>query len=399
MPSSPRTPTHSRRPSNIDLSFATSYSGGSSSRRHSKASIHSPSPTTPLRLSHTRTNSTGIEEFGSGGGPAANGLGNLADELAEAWDDDEADEEPDMNFQGMPADLETTKDSGVDVTELPAKNETKAVNLTPPTNGKNYRRHGSDYDGSDYGDDSDMDSPGMPPGLVAKMDIVESLARRGTEANGSERDGVVKRVVDGLRDLGSQSGVEGGATRYPTCSFPKSFFHLLTPHRLITAHTALSTHLLHQTRLLHSLTYPLFSPLSAPPDPEFIDDLLPLLLTISESMPRPTSSAFTSITTLHSLTADLVSSLSYLSDTLHMSRQTTTTATRRLKSARELVAEMRREEEAREEGERWLRRGNWGERLGARECAGVCGEVVGGFEEVCNGWRARLVAQAEAIGA
>jgi hypothetical protein len=116
-------------------------------------------------------------------------------------------------------------------------------------------------------------------------------------------------------------------------------------------------------------------------------------------MPRPTSAAFTSISALHALTADLVSSLSYLSDTLHMSRQTTTTATRRLKSARELVAEMRREEEAREEGEQWLRRGNWGERLGARECAGVCGEVVGGFEEVCNGWRARLVAQAEAVGA
>jgi hypothetical protein len=58
---------------------------------------------------------------------------------------------------------------------------------------------------------------------VAKMDIVESLARRGTEANGSDRDGVVKRVVDGLRDLGSQSGVEGGATRYYTCGFPKYF--------------------------------------------------------------------------------------------------------------------------------------------------------------------------------
>ena len=82
-----------------------------------------------------------------------------------------------------------------------------------------------------------------------------------------------------------------------------------------------------------------------------------------------------------------------------MSRQTTTLATRRLKSARELVAEMRKEEDAREEGERWLKRGNWGERLGARECAGVCGDVVGGFEEVCNGWRARLVAQAEVVSA
>lgn len=82
-----------------------------------------------------------------------------------------------------------------------------------------------------------------------------------------------------------------------------------------------------------------------------------------------------------------------------MSRQNTTTASRRLKSARELVADMRKEEEAREEGERWLSRGNWSERLAARECAGVCDDVVGGFEEVCNGWRARLVAQAESVSA
>jgi hypothetical protein len=112
-------------------------------------------------------------------------------------------------------------------------------------------------------------------------------------------------------------------------------------------------------------------------------------------MPRPSTSAFNSLTVLHSVTADLIQTLNYLSDTLHMSRQTAVTATRRLKSAKELVAEMKREEELREEGERWLSRGNWGERLENRECAGVCGDVIGGFEEVCNGWRERLLAQAE----
>lgn len=79
-----------------------------------------------------------------------------------------------------------------------------------------------------------------------------------------------------------------------------------------------------------------------------------------------------------------------------MSRQTTVIATRRLKSAKELVAEVRRDDELREEGERWLSRENWGERLKNRECAGVCREVIGGFEDVCNGWRERLLAQAEA---
>lgn len=124
-----------------------------------------------------------------------------------------------------------------------------------------------------------------------------------------------------------------------------------------------------------------------------------MLVTLSEQMPRPSTAAYNSLTALHGVTNDLVSTLNYLSDTLHMSRQTTITATRRLKSARELVAEMRREEELREEGERWLTRGNWGERLKRRECADVCGEVVGGFEEVCNGWRERLLAQVESVNA
>lgn len=166
--------------------------------------------------------------------------------------------------------------------------------------------------------------------------------------------------------------------------------------RLITAHTALTTHLSHQTRQIHNLSFPLLSPLVAPPDPETIDDLIPLLLNLSDTMPRPSTTAFNSLTSLHSLTNELVQNLNYLSDTLHMSRQTTTMATRRLKSAKEIVSEMRKEEELREEGERWLTRGNWGERLEKRECAGVCGDVIGGFEEVCNGWRERLLAQAEA---
>jgi hypothetical protein len=69
------------------------------------------------------------------------------------------------------------------------------------------------YDGSEYGSESDLESPGMPPSLVAKMDAVESLARRGTENTGGPGDGVFKRVIEGLRDLGSQSGVEGSTTR------------------------------------------------------------------------------------------------------------------------------------------------------------------------------------------
>lgn len=156
--------------------------------------------------------------FSSGGQSASNGLGNLADELADAWEDgEEDDDEPDMNFQtGGEAEGGITRDSGVDVTSSPVQAPSKQNTLTPPTPavGRGHRRQKSDYDGSDYGDDSDLESSSIPPGLQSRIDMVESLARRGTENNGTDRDGVVGRVIDGLKDLGGQSGVEGGATRF-----------------------------------------------------------------------------------------------------------------------------------------------------------------------------------------
>lgn len=367
------------------------------SRRQSKSSFQDP--LTPLRNS---MNESELNELSGAGMAQDNGLGNLADELADALSGSGDDEEyyEDDSHLGLqkreddgqePSD--GVRDSGVDVASQSGQGQgqgqsqgqsqgqhgrTKSTSLgIPSPPGRGHRRIGSAYDGSEYGSESDLDSPGMPPSLVTKIDAVESLARRGTESNGGPTDGVFQRLTEGLRDLGSQSGVEGSTTR------------------LITAHSALATHLAHQTRQIHNLAFPLLSPLVPPPDPDTIDSLLPLLASVSEEMPRPATSALNSLSALHSVTSDLVQTLNYLSDTLHMSRQTTNTATRRLKSAKELVAEMKREEELKEEGERWLTKGNWGERLQKRECAGVCREVVGGFEEVCNGWRARLLAQAE----
>ncbi|KAI1798586.1 hypothetical protein F4811DRAFT_547964 [Daldinia bambusicola] len=378
---SPHTPSHSRRGSAIDSSFQNSSPNMSPrSRRQSKSSFQDP--LTPLRNS---MNESELNELSGGGMGQDNGLGNLADELADALSgsgEEEYYEDGEERSQLGDRDQalnDGVRDSGVDVESQPDHREkTKHTSLgIPSPPGRGHRRTGSAYDGSEYGSESDLESPGMPPSLVARIDAVESLARRGTENNGSPSDGVFRRLTDGLRDLGSQSGVEGSTTR------------------LITAHSALATHLAHQTRQIHNLTFPLLSPLVQPPDPETIDSLLPLLTSVSEEMPRPATSALNSLSALHSVTSDLVQTLNYLSDTLHMSRQTTTTATRRLRTAKEMVAEMKREEELKEEGERWLTRGNWGERLQKRECAIVCREVVGGFEEVCNGWRARLLAQAE----
>ncbi|KAK7434502.1 hypothetical protein Landi51_13457 [Colletotrichum acutatum] len=385
----PQTPGHSRNHSGVDGSYQ--YNSVNSSPQNRRTSRSSADPATPLRSSFNNQDALDIS-YASGGMDGGNGLGNLADELADAFSDsgdegeyyEEETNNAENNGSGTPninveeATFEGIRDSGVDVTSLgEAGGKGKNFNLGPPPAAqRGHRRSGSEYDGSEYGSESDLDSPGMLPSLVAKMDAVESLARRGTESNGGPTDGVFSRVTEGLRDLGSQAGVEGSATRQVRDGSPASV-----------------------TRQLHNLTFPLLSPLVPPPDSETIDELLPLLIELSESMPRPTTKAYDSLTALHTLTSDLVQSLNYLSDTLHMSRQTTTTATRRLKSAKELVAEIKREEELREEGERWINRGNWSERLANRECAGVCGDVVGGFEEVCNSWRARLLEQAGAAQA
>lgn len=220
---------------------------------------------------------------GDGGG----GLGNLADELAGAFSEGEDDEEygdedggtvdggddgagasagagvdgtPGISLEGAgdPAVAAAAaaaaaagagaagkeggvRDSGVDV-ESPrggsragrgaqSHHQHRGSLGLPAANGHgrgHHRRVGSEYDGSEYGSESDLETAGIPPRLLERMDEVESLARRGTENNGSAADGAFKRVTEGLRDLGSQAGVEGGATRWVVylLSPPPPFFFL-----------------------------------------------------------------------------------------------------------------------------------------------------------------------------
>lgn len=104
----------------------------------------------------------------------------------------------------------------------------------------------------------------------------------------------------------------------------------------------------------------------------------------------PEADALLSLQTLLSQTSDLTHFLRSLSDTLHESRQLTSTASRRLKSVRGLVAEIRREEEDRDEGVMFIEKGQWDKRLSQREAGTACRDVVSGFEAVCGEWRNRL---------
>ena len=209
---SPYTPIHSRNTSNVD--FRDSPGSSPVDRRQS-------------RHSFAQQDGVDIGIFSSGGAAHGMGAGNLAAELADAWHDEEEDEEyyedapPDISFdirtsQDNGDGTEAVRDSGVDIKSpsrrLDANDRNGSLTLPSP-NVRGHKRAGSEYDGSEYGTDSDLDSPGMPPSLVSKIDAVEALARRGTGSNGGHTDDVFKRVADGLRDLGSQANVEGNASR------------------------------------------------------------------------------------------------------------------------------------------------------------------------------------------
>lgn len=193
------------------------------------------SPITP-HSSHDFEHDSPAHNYDGGGDD--NGLGNLADELGEIWDDEEEEEEAgDEEFgeeldvpQDGYAEIGTAVahdgsaglDSAVNINGV--RDSGVAMQSSPPTNhalspdaaarARKHNRQRSLYDGSDYGSDTDFDNDGISPAMESRMAAVESLARRGMEENGSASDQVVKRVTDQLRDLGSQIAIENGATRY-----------------------------------------------------------------------------------------------------------------------------------------------------------------------------------------
>ncbi|CAI6335879.1 unnamed protein product [Periconia digitata] len=409
MSSPPRTPTqqptssHRRHPSSLDMSLISNSRRQSLTRRSSGYS-----PMTPR-------SSQEFERGSPAQRGADGGLGNLADELGDVWDEDDemADGEFGDELDGSDnednigvalehdgsagadavANADHVRDSGAAVPSSPPSRGSKAT-LSPglATKVKRHQRYHSLYDGSDYGDDSDLEAKeGISPALEARMAAIESLVRRGTEENGSTTDGVVKRVVEQLRDLGSQIGLENGATRYAgglCCSLRG--YTKLTPHRLKTAHDALTTHLTHQSRTLTSLTASFSGPRAIIPDPEVIDALLPLITSTLELLPHSQHEPIMALSQLTTTNRELLENLSNVQDSLHMTRQTTVNATRRLKSSKDQLAEWKRDQELREAGVVWIEKGGWEEKLKQRQARRECSDVVNGFEEACGMWRQKL---------
>jgi hypothetical protein len=139
----------------------------------------------------------------------------LADELG-GWSGDEEEEEleEELGQDGHANGLgERERDSGIDVGSSPAATE----HLSPAqaVSKKGHSRIKSAYDGSEYGSESDLEETELVSAtLEARMASIEAMARRGLEENGTDGDKVVARVTEALRDLGWQSAIETGSTRY-----------------------------------------------------------------------------------------------------------------------------------------------------------------------------------------
>lgn len=352
-----------------------------------------------------------------------NGLGNLADELGEIWDEDEVDNQGSSFLEGLregrtdPGPLSPgaqdvsfgindMRDSGVssavqspttfshDNTLRPPSAHSERRNpdrasqhdqtrRTPHEKPHNSReRAESFYDGSDYGPESDPDDANFPPLLAKRIRDLEKVTRMSSNPSDalSEEGGVILRTSRALKDLGPQSSIENGTTR------------------LITAYTSMATHRTFKTRELftqaHSLLYG--NILNLPE--ETIDLLLAEISSLSESTSLTNiipQSPLLSLQILASNTNDLMHTLRSLSDVIQESRLASNQAARKLKAVREMVEEMRLEEELTEMSIMLIQAGDWDRRCRERSAARTCREVVTGFSKTCDLVRERYIIELE----
>ena len=155
-------------------------------------------------------------------GHLANGLGSLADELAEeGWDNGEELEDPTLSiYNDQRTDDITSSYSrpeaieGVRTAYFPSLHEeaNRLVNASEPGR-SNTNLDSQNYDNSEHEETFTMEGPGgISPALETQMALVESLAWHGA-ASDFEFDEFVRMTAQ-LKELHSQASTESHTMRY-----------------------------------------------------------------------------------------------------------------------------------------------------------------------------------------
>lgn len=324
----------------------------------------------------------------------SSGLGNLADELEQSWDEEVDPEQQGSSFlEGLRegdaavAQAQVQSPYGIsDMNDLEFNNtsihsplpqedhHTLHVPTSPQTQKRqphprrSHVRTESAYDGSDYGSDHEEDElSSFPPLLRKRMREIESLARDSHDADAlSEGGGVVKRTVVALRDLGPpQSNIEFGITR------------------MATAYMSMATHRTHKQREVFALSHSLLYGNAGVELPdEFLDLMISEMDELLSTTPfLQTQNPLLSLQILASQTSDLTQTLRGLTDLLQENRLAANVATRKLKSVRDMVEDMRIEEELVDNSIMLIHAGDWDRRCRERQAGKMCREVVRSFGE------------------
>lgn len=320
---------------------------------------------------------TPAEENGGGGG----GLGNLADELDQLDDDqEEYEEEGDVtedaldNADRLNAEQETLehiRDSGVDV----SYNNANGSKKSSPRHVRNFSKPFAESEEKPP-DEKDEDNL-LTPELE---DCISAVYRMAQYADATE-DPLIPRAIAQMQDLGNQTTLEAAA------------------QRLNTSTNSMSSHLGKETRALQTLSASLYSPFMITGlDAEALDQAVPMIESLLQDLPlpQPDEDTLKGLQKLGYETERTIGTLSQLTDTLQMGKQTTNTAARHLRTTQTMVEELRRERERAESAREDLAKSGFEGRIRERWCKSECEDVVSGFESLCRDLRKSLEGSVQA---
>lgn len=298
------------------------------------------------------------------------GMGNLADELDQL--DDEEDEGEDVtdatmeNGQEELSPVDGARDSGIDVSYAASKRKTGA---SSPTSVRNFSKpFGAVEKPPDEGEEEEDKLN------LELEDAMNSIARMASYSSTSE-DPLIPRTIALLQDLGNQTGLEVGA------------------QRLTTSTNSLTSHLSSQGKSLQTLMTSLYSPFVFSPaiDLNAVEELAPLVESLLKDLPVPDPLPLQGLQKLDRESHMVLQTLSQLTDTLQMGRQTTNAASRHLRITQSMVGDLRRERERADIARHELSKSEWNDRIRDRWCGSQCRDIMGGFERLCDDLRKTLV--------